>query len=48
MVLTPEVMESRRFGSIDERIGLAGFVEGVELYRQTLERLLTDTERRQE
>jgi acetylornithine deacetylase/succinyl-diaminopimelate desuccinylase-like protein len=48
MVLTPEVMESRRFGSIDERIGLAGFVEGVELYRQALERLLTDTERRQE
>lgn len=44
-VLTPEVLELRRFGSINERIGLTGFVEGVELYRRALDRLANDTER---
>jgi acetylornithine deacetylase/succinyl-diaminopimelate desuccinylase-like protein len=44
-VLTPEVMELRRFGSINERIGLTGFVEGVELYRRALDRLANDTKR---
>jgi acetylornithine deacetylase/succinyl-diaminopimelate desuccinylase-like protein len=45
MVLTPEVMEVRRRGSFNERIGLPGFVEGVELYRRALARLANDTER---
>jgi acetylornithine deacetylase/succinyl-diaminopimelate desuccinylase-like protein len=44
-VLTPEVLEVRRSGSINERIGLSGFVAGVELYRRALARLANDTER---
>lgn len=38
-VLTPEVLEVRRFGSINERIALTGYVAGIDLYREALARL---------
>lgn len=43
-VLTPEAMELRRTASVDERIGLEGYVEGVALYRDVVARLANDTE----
>ncbi len=39
MVLTPEVLNLASQGTVNERIGLAGFVEGVEIYADLLERL---------
>jgi acetylornithine deacetylase/succinyl-diaminopimelate desuccinylase-like protein len=39
MVLTPEVLLLARFGTANERIALPGFVEGVEIYRELVERL---------
>jgi acetylornithine deacetylase/succinyl-diaminopimelate desuccinylase-like protein len=39
MVLTPEVVKLSQFGKVDERIALPGFVEGVEVYADLLERL---------
>lgn len=47
-VLTPEVVEARRFGSVNERIALPGFVAGVDLYRRALELLAGDTQRQGE
>lgn len=41
-VLTPEAIESRRDASVNERIGLPGFVAGVDLYRRALARLASD------
>lgn len=39
MVLTPEVLNLVRRGTVNERIALPGFVEGVDLYSELLERL---------
>lgn len=39
MILTPEVTEWVRGDTVDERIALNGFVEGVEIYAELLERL---------
>lgn len=39
MVLTPEVMSQARSGTVNERIALPGFVEGVEVYAELVERL---------
>lgn len=41
-VLTPEVIELRRGSSVDERIPVAGFLDGVELYRELVARLAGD------
>lgn len=38
-VLTPHVVQLRRFGTVNERMSLIGYVEGVELYGDVLERL---------
>lgn len=38
-ILTPQVVQLRWFGTINERISLIGYVEGVELYGDVLERL---------
>jgi acetylornithine deacetylase/succinyl-diaminopimelate desuccinylase-like protein len=41
MVLTPEVAEWVQGDHVNERIALNGFVEGVEIYAELLERLAT-------
>jgi len=38
-VLTPEVVQLRRYGTINERMSLPGLVEGVDLYSDLLQRL---------
>jgi len=38
-VLTPEVLQQRAYGTVNERMSLPGFSEGVELYADVLERL---------
>lgn len=45
LVPTPEVIDARRSGTINERIALPGLVEGIELYRRALAQLASDTER---
>jgi len=45
-VVTPDVLRTRLRSTVNERIGLAGYVEGVELYRDLLERLAGDEIRR--
>lgn len=44
-ILTPEVRMLRRGASVNERITLGGFVEGVELYSDVLVRLADDESR---
>ncbi|HUO86292.1 MAG TPA: M20/M25/M40 family metallo-hydrolase [Thermoanaerobaculia bacterium] len=44
LVLTPEVGSIRRRATVNERIGLPGFVGGVELYRRVLAALASDTD----
>jgi hypothetical protein len=39
-VLTPHVIQLRRFGTVNERMSLIGYVEGVELYGDVLELLV--------
>jgi acetylornithine deacetylase/succinyl-diaminopimelate desuccinylase-like protein len=38
-VLTPEVLQQRSYGTTNERMSLPGYIEGVELYAEVLERL---------
>jgi len=38
-VLTPEVLSIRQGATVEERIGLDGYLEGVDLYRELLDRL---------
>jgi len=45
-VVTPDVLRTQLRGTVNERIALAGYVEGVELYRDLLERLVSDEIRR--
>lgn len=40
MVLTPEVLRQVQGKAVGERIALPGYVEGVEIYREVLERLV--------
>lgn len=39
MVLTPEAISLMRWGTVNERIGLPGFLEGIEIYAELLERI---------
>lgn len=38
-VLTPEVIQLRHFGTLNERMALPGYVEGIDIYAEVLERL---------
>ena len=38
-VLTPQVIQLRSFGTVNERMSLIGFVDGIELYAEVLQRL---------
>ena len=46
-VLTVDVLQLRRRSSVDERIALPGFLDGIDLYGQVLARLADDNQRPQ-
>lgn len=47
-ILTPEVLQVRHGASVNERISLGGFLDGVELYRGLVAELVGDEEGRRE